>query len=220
MSEFNIPHLSFISSIKKELKKPLPGRKYQYQMAPDDRDLRYSKNPKRSLPKKAGVMILLFPFSGQVSLVFIKRAVYSGSHSGQISFPGGTMTSKDHNLFQTAVRETREELGIELSNILNLGALTPLYIAVSNFMVFPFVGFIKETPVFKVQASEVQFAFMENLNTLREKKIRGYFEVDFPNLSFTAPYYLVKEQKIWGATAMILSEFLEIIQRADINSKQ
>jgi len=219
MSDTALHCQSFISGIQKELKNPLPGRSFQYKMAPDDRDRQYEKNTQKKNPKQAGVMLLLFPSSGRLSTVFVKRTVYTGAHSGQISFPGGTYSSKDSSLLQTAVRETQEELGIELTNMVKLGALTPLFISVSNFMVYPYVGFINETPVFKVQPSEVQYAFIEGLSTFQDKKIRNCFELKRENYSLTAPCYFVHKEKIWGATAMILSEFLEILQRSGINLK-
>jgi len=208
-----------ITAIQKELKKKLPGRSYQYRMAPEDRDRRYAKIGNTEIPKQAGVMLLLFPSSGELSVVFVKRTIYSGAHSGQISFPGGTFSSKDENVFQTAVRETEEELGVHIPKMVKLGSLSPLFISVSNFRVSPFVGFIDKIPPIKVQETEIQFAFTERLSVLHTKETRGTFELKRGNDTLRAPCYLVKKEKIWGATAMILSEFLEIWRRLNLNLK-
>lgn len=208
-----------IAGVSSELRKPLPGKTFQYKMAPADRDKRYSQNINDVTPKQAAVMILLLPLSSQVSAVFVKRTVYPGAHSGQVSFPGGTFTDSDSGLFQTAKRETEEELGIDLHNLIKLGALTPLFIGISNFMVYPFVGLIGKTSPFNVQTSEIQYAFTVSLATLQDKKARSQFEVRSNGYAFPAPCYLAGKEKIWGATAMILSEFLEVINRAKISLK-
>ena len=209
-----------ITAIQKEFGKPLPGKSSQYRMAPADRDRRYAKITSGIKPKQAGVMLLLFPSSGQLSIVFVKRTIYPGAHSGQISLPGGTFSFEDASVFQTAIRETEEELGINLNNIVKVGALSPLFISISNFMVFPFVGFIDKMPPFRVQKMEVQFAFTESLSVLQSKNILGAFKLKRENDTITAPCYLVKKEKIWGATAMILSEFLTIWQNSVLNLEQ
>ena len=118
-----------------ELQKPLPGSKYQNELLPSNRS-NTPLTPKEVLTEAAVAVIIGL---GECPLVFLmKRAQYDGHHSGQISFPGGKRDPHDANLVQTAIRETFEEIGIQLEPNRFLGALTPLPIAVSGFMVSPF----------------------------------------------------------------------------------
>ena len=128
----------FVQNIRRELGKKLPGQTYQYQMAPDDR--RLQNLVKVGKPKDAAVLILLSSFHNGPELVFIKRTLYPGPHSGQISFPGGKADPSDPDLEYTALRETQEEIGVPSKQIRIIGSLTPLEIPVSHFKVHPFIG--------------------------------------------------------------------------------
>ncbi len=205
-----MPFDNFIQKLKTELATPLPGKEIQYQMAPSDRDLRYAPPDDLKPPIKAAVLILIFPDKGKLSTVFIKRTKYPGTHSGQISFPGGKFEPVDKSLYKTALRETCEELGISTENIKKLGKLTPLYIGVSNFNVFPYVGYINTELKFRIQKEEVEHTITENLSILLNHNIKGEFRIQKNGFDFSAPCFHIKESKIWGATAMILNEFLSI----------
>jgi 8-oxo-dGTP pyrophosphatase MutT (NUDIX family) len=207
---------STIQLLEKELKKPLPGRNIQYQMAPSDRDLRYANTQNQHPPVKAAVLILLFPVNGRVSTVFIKRTRYPGAHSGQISFPGGKFEVKDKQLRETALRETSEELGINAGMITIMGELTPLYIGVSNFKVFPFVGYTDSELIFRIQKEEVEFTITEYLNNLLNPGIKGELHLQHPDIKLTAPCFQIGKSKIWGATAMILNEFLALYRNIEL----
>ncbi len=98
-------------------------------------------------------------------MVFIKRNEYDGPHSAQVSFPGGAWENRDRTLQHTAIRETREELGIS-GELEILGSLTDLHIPVSNFLVTPFVGWMAETPLFKPDPTEVQYVIEVPLQSL------------------------------------------------------
>jgi len=208
-----MPLENFIQELKAELEAPLPGKEIQYQMAPSDRDLRYVPPPDQGPPIKAAVLILLFPENGNLSTVFIKRTRYPGAHSGQISFPGGKFEPIDKQLYKTALRETCEELGISTNDIKILGELTPLYIGVSNFNVFPYVGYIGTELNFRIQKEEVEHTITENLSNLLNNNNKGEFRVQKNGFDFTAPCFQIGESKIWGATAMILNEFLSICRK-------
>ncbi len=201
-----------ISLITEELKKPLPGEQQQFLMAPEFRGI-----PELSPPrKKAAVMICIFPGEKELQIVFIKRNEYDGPHSGQISFPGGIYEERDIELKKTALRETKEEIGIDFGNNAILGALTPLLIPVSNVLVYPFVGYYSSTPMFILDKREVDYLILPeiadflNPNCVKKEKwnLRG--------MDIEVPFYLINENIIWGATAMILCEFLEIISRSGL----
>ena len=201
---------NFIEELKSMLVKDLPGAEAQYRMAPDvrleDTDSKY---------RNAAVMILLFSRNHQICTVLMKRSEYPGAHSKQISFPGGKYEEQDRDLHETALRETREELGIDHKQIQLLGELSPLNIPVSGIKVLPVVGYYPGSPEFHPDHGEVQFLIetsledillpdtrQENIKTILCKLVR-------------VPYYNIGGNQVWGATAMILSEFLEIIRRMD-----
>ena len=208
----------FVQNIRRELGKKLPGQTYQYQMAPDDR--RLQNLVKVGKPKDAAVLILLSSFHNGPELVFIKRTLYPGPHSGQISFPGGKADPSDPDLEYTALRETQEEIGVPSKQIRIIGSLTPLEIPVSHFKVHPFIGIGDGISHFSIQKEEVQFLLFERLEVLIDPANLATMEVMIQNKPVHVPCYRVGEHRIWGATAMILSEFLEVIRRAGlINSK-
>lgn len=206
-----------ISLLEEELKKDLPGKIFQDKMAPPGRESRFILNPDSQTPQKAGILILLFPFRDELHTVFIKRTEKNGPHSGQISFPGGKFEQLDRKLEHTAFRETAEELGVNSKNIKLLGALTPLFIPVSNYDVFPFIGFINKFTDFSIQPDEVQYAIMAKIQELLKLDTAGIVEINQNKYTIKVPCYKIKDTNIWGATAMILSEFLEVYRRL-INS--
>jgi 8-oxo-dGTP pyrophosphatase MutT (NUDIX family) len=186
----------------------LPGDEAQQLMAPAYR----GSFQHTGKPLKAGVMILLYPFQNDVNLVFIKRNEYEGHHSGQVSFPGGAFEPDDRSLLETALRETREELGID-EEIQILGTLTPLHIPVSNFMVYPAVGWTISRPEFKPDPTEVKYLIESPVGTLLDPSNRDLETITRHGKEIVTPYYKIGKEKIWGATAMILSEFLQLASR-------
>jgi len=211
-------HMAFIQNIQNELLKDLPGHSYQYQMAPADRHIRHLRM--EGTPKNAAVLILLYALQDGLETVFIKRTQYPGPHSNQISFPGGKADPSDPDLQFTALRETREEIGVDPGQINILGALTPLDIPVSNFKVFPYIGFTQSISKFTIQMQEVQFLLTEKLEVLNHPMNHGTMEVMIQEKPFQVPCFIIGEHRIWGATAMILREFLEVARRAGLNSVQ
>jgi 8-oxo-dGTP pyrophosphatase MutT (NUDIX family) len=193
---------------KNVLSKQLPGEHAQLEMAPEFRGS--YDHPANPVP--AAVLILMFPSGGRQWLVFIKRNVNGGPHSGQVSFPGGAMEKGDESLEHTALRETREELGISRT-IRILGSLTPLHIPISNYQVTPFAGWLDGRPVFRPDRSEVQYVIEAAVIDLLDPANRLSETIKHHGRPIVAPYYRVGDEKIWGATAMILCEFLQLAAR-------
>jgi 8-oxo-dGTP pyrophosphatase MutT (NUDIX family) len=157
-------------------------------------------------PNLAAVLLLLFPYENELAFVLTQRNEYPGVHSGQISFPGGKR--EDSETFQeTALRETREELGIDVSNIEILGELTPIYIPPSNFEVHPFVGYMPHKPNWQPDSNEVQRVIEMPLSVLLDVTIKRVEEWILRNMPVPIRFYHFNEAKIWGATAVMLSEF-------------
>src|ERR1035437_6091312 len=100
--------------LKQKLQLPLPGAKSHLKMAPRHHIKEELVNDVISSAKKSAILILLFPESGKLKTVFIKRSEYEGIHSGQISFPGGKYETTDKTFDITALRETKEEIGVDM----------------------------------------------------------------------------------------------------------
>jgi len=208
--------LTSLDKIRQELKKPLPGEDAQYRMAPSYRP-KLSKNDVMELsPRMGGVMLLLYEKQNDLTIAFTKRREYKGVHSGQISFPGGKHEDGDESIVQTAFRETQEEIGISADKIELVGNLTELYIPPSNFLVHPVVGFANSLPEFTPEEKEVEQIleiplshFMNEANINLQTEIRL-----FNNNRVTVPAYHYKGHVIWGATAIMMSEFTFIVEKA------
>ncbi|MGM0377562.1 MAG: NUDIX hydrolase [Bacteroidota bacterium] len=200
-----------VEALKHLLSGPLPGKNAQDLMSPSIRATgNQVGNPADARP--GSVLILLYQRNGQWMIPFIQRPVYDGVHSGQISFPGGKCEEEDDGYLFTALRETQEEIGILPQDVDFLGALTPLYIPNSNFFVYPFVGWMHQPPAFHPDPTEVDEVIEMPLGKLLDKRYVKTFSEKINDTMISAPYYEAGNRKIWGATAMMLSEMLEILK--------
>ncbi len=207
----------FVSHLQSEILKGLPGSKIQWQMAPSDRKLRNFPTEPGKDARVAAVLILLYPYENSVHTVFIQRHNYIGVHGGQISFPGGKRESSDRTVIQTAIREAKEETGINPDEIIILGTLTPLFIPVSNMIVTPVVGWMNENPSFNFQPEEVAFLIDAEIKRLIDPKIVKTKPIEIRGEIVEIKYFDYDNNVIWGATAMILNELLELIKRSNLS---
>jgi 8-oxo-dGTP pyrophosphatase MutT (NUDIX family) len=143
----------------------------------------------------------------------MQRPDYEGVHGGQISFPGGRKEKSDENTIQTALREANEETGVDSEKIILVGTLSPLFIPVSNTLVTPVVGWIKEKPLFKHQVEEVVFLFDADLRRFFDPSILKSKQLTIGTKTLDVKYFDYEGNMIWGATAMILNELLAILER-------
>ncbi len=201
--------MDIIKKLKEELEKPLPGAESHYKMSIEGRRAGFFDQEH----SRGSVLILLFPEKGSLSLVLIKRAEYSGPHSNQVSFPGGKSDEGDTGPVQTALREASEETGVNTEKINILGKLTPLYIPVSNFTVTPIVGYTGNIPKFIPDPREVKYIITVPLSRLLRENTVCISRIELPGLDIEAPGYSIDGEHIWGATAMIMTEFLDIIRQ-------
>jgi 8-oxo-dGTP pyrophosphatase MutT (NUDIX family) len=205
----------FIEILGAELQKALPGQNAQYRMAPSYRPRLSHEEILKHQPRLGGVMLLLYEKAEELYIVFTQRKDYNGVHGGQMSFPGGKKDEGDLDLITTALRETSEEIGIDKSQIQVIGKLTELYVQPSNFLVYPTVGYAARIEGFTPQKEEVEkvveiplafFLDKANVNMQTEIKL-------FNGMVVKVPAYVYGPHLIWGATAIILSEFTFIVER-------
>ena len=159
-------------------------------------------------PREAGVLALVYPEPDDgLHVVLTRRADSLRSHSGQISFPGGKRDPQDTSFTATALRETCEELGIcNQAAITILGMLTAFYIPPSHFNVYPTVAHIDTKPTFQPNPAEVAEVFSFGLHQLLDSQNKHTEYHTYNGNRVRIPYYLVRGHKVWGATAVMLSE--------------
>ncbi len=195
--------------------KGLPGQKAQLKMAPKVRIPELMKQGDAENAQKSAVLILLFEEHDKIKTVLIKRQEYNGVHSGQISFPGGRKETGDRDLVETAIREANEEIGVECKDINILFPLSTLFIPPSNFLVLPVLAYTNRQAVFIPQPDEVQYTIKTDLADFFETsrvKLKEFQSSSRPTRIFS-PCYEIGGHIIWGATAMIISELLEVIKQ-------
>jgi len=203
----------FISFVSDALKKPLPGLTAQIQMSSMKRlqELMSSVQSGKTIP--SSVLLLLYPIEDEIYIVFIQRPDYKGVHAGQISFPGGKWEPEDEDQVITALRESKEEVGINPETVRILGKLSDLYIPPSRYLVSPYIGYCMTRPDFVKDPNEVKEIIEIKLRDLFSES--SYQVTDHKvglGIRFKAPAFVVNGHTIWGATAMILSEFKAMIK--------
>jgi 8-oxo-dGTP pyrophosphatase MutT (NUDIX family) len=202
--------------LQQVLSGPLPGQTGQEKMAPAP----VRRHPDRwELPvdcREAAVLLLLYRHQSTAAspdwyLALIKRPDYAGVHSGQIALPGGQREASEA-LMETALRETREEIGVAVPEENVVGQLSPLYTPPSNFCIYPFVAVYSHQPDFQPDSREV--------STVVEVPVRMFFDPSYRKEEIwrfekygdrRVPFFDILGHKVWGATAMILSEFTALV---------
>lgn len=193
---------------------PLPGVEAQLNMAPFSRSLTPDKNAKT--PRQSAVLLLLSPFNNQICITLIQRPHYEGVHSNQIALPGGKKELSDLNLLHTAQRETEEEVGIPAHAYHVFGAMTRLYIPPSNFYVTPYVALATEPLNFVADQKEVAEIIQLPIQSLLHENIKKEQKLTMSTgFALKTNTYVFNENTIWGATAMILSEFESLLKLAN-----
>jgi 8-oxo-dGTP pyrophosphatase MutT (NUDIX family) len=197
--------------LKKALDAPRPGLPVQLTMAP-----RYG--PDRTLtPKaeasclKAGVMLLMYLNGDEPSIVLTRRTSTVLRHRDQIGFPGGQLEGSEDGV-AAALRETSEEIGVPPGLIEVVGTLTPLYIPPSDFCIYPVVGTARGDLAFTPEPSEVAEILEVPLACLMDPASARTEPWELAGRTVDVPFYAFGKDKIWGATAMVLAEFLALLK--------
>ena len=205
----------FLKYVPKIAKESLPATIAHAKMIPPERiELLDNQDFSQITPKKAAILMLLYPKKSITHLALIVRNSYPGIHASQIAFPGGKAEEFDLSLSQTALRETEEEIGIAAKKITVIRAFTEVYIPPSNFLVSPFLGFADEELSFILCPDEVEqvielplYQFLDEKNVVTVCMSTSYAS------NIQVPAFQINEHLVWGATAMMMSELKEILKK-------
>jgi 8-oxo-dGTP pyrophosphatase MutT (NUDIX family) len=203
-----------ISRIRRALTFPLPGEEAQRQMSPPGRQTMPELLKAMSSVRESSVLMLLYPdLNGRLCTLLIERPVTGHVHSGQLAFPGGKAEPSDESPAHTALRETEEEVGVPAASIEIIGQLSQLIIPASAFLVYPYIGIVESTPAFIPNTEEVKALFPVTVGELlslpkHEKRFNTSYGI------VTAPSYELHGRDLWGATAMMVSEFRVMVENA------
>jgi 8-oxo-dGTP pyrophosphatase MutT (NUDIX family) len=207
----NMPDRAVLERIESGLRAPLPGIPAQLRMAPVPRPGQKPYYEVEGTSLKAGVLVLLYEGEDGLCLLLTRRTERVLHHRGQISFPGGEQHPGE-SIEATALRETEEELGLDLGAMRILGRLTPLYIPPSNFCIYPTVGFLPGKPTFRPQPDEVAEVIEVPVCHLADPENRRRESWTIDDRTVNVPFYEFQGRQIWGATAMVLAEFLALLE--------
>ena len=191
----------------------LPGEAAQFRMAPMARK-RISEMPLGDDSiRKAAVMIPLFKNLETDCLLLTVRSTYEGVHSGQVSFPGGKFDENENDPIQVALREMEEEVGIKAEHVQIIGKLSPIYIPVSKMHVQPVIAWVHDANWMAnryevAQLLEVPIHQLFQTNVIKKKRMEFS-----PGMPVEVPYFDIQGHVVWGATAMIISELLSVLEK-------
>ncbi|MGC8782643.1 MAG: NUDIX hydrolase [Anaerolineae bacterium] len=194
---------------------PLPGLAAQLRMSPRPRPGTERILDPQLDCRRAGVLVLIYPRDGELCVVLTRRTETVDNHRGQISFPGGSLEPGE-DAAAAALREGWEELGIRPDAVEVLGALSPLYIPNSRFCIYPTVACAAARPDFIPNPGEVAEIIEVPLALLLDPTTRREEAWDLRGAAVQVPFYAVGPHKVWGATAMVLSELVALLQTANL----
>ena len=192
--------------LRERLTAPLPGSRAQQRFAPSPWLPNWSPDLTPETARRAAALILLFPgpLGDMVPLTVRHRGL--PQHAGQVSLPGGAIDAGE-SAEAAALREAEEEIGIRADRVRIVGALSTLWVAVSNYIVYPYVGVTDERPEFLLHPEEVEALLEVPLDHLRDPTRLRWMTRERQGHPVRYPYYDVGGHVVWGATAMILGEF-------------
>jgi 8-oxo-dGTP pyrophosphatase MutT (NUDIX family) len=200
-----IRHLEY--SLRARLADTLPGVQAQLKFAPTPARPGWRAGHFPADTRTAAALLLIYPREHDVAIPLTVRASGLARHAGQISLPGGA-TDHGETLSETALREASEEIGIDPGAVRILGELTPVHVIVSGFTLYPVIGVTDERPSFVAAPGEVDEILEISLDHLRDASRVGRDIRIREGIPVERPYFDLLGRQVWGATAMILGEFV------------
>jgi 8-oxo-dGTP pyrophosphatase MutT (NUDIX family) len=165
--------------------------------------------------RRAAGLLLLYPRDGRLHLLLTLRGRDLPQHRGQVSLPGG-LVEPGESIAAAALREAHEEVGLDPDVVRVLGGLSPLYIPVSGFLLHPIVGVSASRPAFLPRRGEVERVIELPLDHLVDPRRQGRETRMLLGEERRIRYFDADGEKLWGATAMVLSEFLAVVEGSDL----
>jgi 8-oxo-dGTP pyrophosphatase MutT (NUDIX family) len=201
--------------LRRALEPPLPGLAAQLRMAPQPRVGWDPEHPPPDL-RDAAALVLVYPFNNAPHVLLTVRGAGLRKHTGQVSLPGGSVDA-DESIETAALREASEEVGVPPAAVRLLGRLTPLQIPISGYLLHPVVGLVESRPVFQRDEWEVARILEVPLALFRApgivKRRNRTREFGGQTVEIEVPYFEIEGEHVWGATAMVLAEFIAIVER-------
>lgn len=197
-------------TLRVKLAETLPGIEAQMRFAPAPPRAGWKAGHFPEDARMAAALLLVYPGDDGPAIPLTVRASGLARHAGQISLPGGA-SDPGETLAQTALRESHEEIGVDPASVVVLGELTPVHVLVSGFTLHPVVGVTHARPHFVAAAGEVEQIIEVSLSSLRDAShIRRSTRVR-EGVAVEYPYFDLFGHQVWGATAMVLGEFICLI---------
>lgn len=194
-------------SLRLRLGETLPGLQAQLKFAPVPARPEWRAGQSPAGSRTAAGLLLLYPREHDIAVPLTVRASHLPRHAGQISLPGGA-ADPGETLAETALREASEEIGVDPAAVRILGELTPVHVVVSGFTLHPIVGVTDTAPAFIAAPGEVQEILEVSLHDLRDASRIGRGTRVREGVAMEYPYFDLMGHQVWGATAMILGEFI------------
>jgi 8-oxo-dGTP pyrophosphatase MutT (NUDIX family) len=198
-----------VGQLEASLGGPLPGTAAHALLMPRPRRAGDPQQAAAPIRHAAG-LLLVFPVADRAHVVLTRRAHGLGRHSGQVSLPGGVKEAGE-TLSEAALREAHEEIGLAPDEVRLLGELTPLDIPVSGFRLHPIVAALERRPRLTAAASEVAGILEVSIEALLDPSRLTTTTRVREGRRVTVPAFHVCGAEIWGATAMVLAEFLTLL---------
>lgn len=167
------------------------------------------------VPRQAAALLLLYPHAGDLHVPLTVRSSSLPLHRGEVSLPGGGLDPEDDGPIGAALREAHEELGILPAEVEVLGTLMPFYIPPSNFLLTPVVGFTPTAPLLRPNPTEVESVFSVPLRRLLDPATIQIEQWERLGMELWVPFFALEGYKVWGATALLLSEMIARLRRVD-----